>query len=101
MIEPVATIPVRWPLSEEEHRRLHHRDLAYLTAQDLWAEDELLRLALARRVLRHQRDRVLIADRGESFRPVAESSWLVERLQAIAAERRARRIAAGRRERKR
>jgi hypothetical protein len=72
--------------SHEAATRFAHRDLADLTAAELWAEQMTLEAALADRLTRRQRSRVISA----WPRMLDEHQWLLERLRTLRKEQQRR-----------
>jgi hypothetical protein len=66
---------------ESDYERFHHRDLAQLTPADAWAELELARMELARRVFERRTERIIGFDRDHC--PVGDQEWLRQRIAAL------------------
>jgi hypothetical protein len=66
---------------ESDYERFYHRDLALLTPADAWAELELGRIELARRVFERRRERIVGFD--QDNRPVSDQEWLRQRIAAL------------------
>jgi hypothetical protein len=84
------SVPRDWPLHDGAFMRVRHDDLPNASADDLWAESVMLTFALARRLRRDIRDRLLVIDYPD-LAPIRESQWLRERLLRIDRELKARR----------
>jgi hypothetical protein len=74
-------------VSWEQHQRFTHRDLAELSGPHLWAEQTTLTAALASRLTRRARPRIV------SAWPVivTDTEWMRVRLHLLHAERQRRR----------
>lgn len=64
-------------LLDREFERLHHLDLAGMTAREIWAETIVAERELACRIASGERDLVVGWD---GDRPVSAEDWLRERL---------------------
>jgi hypothetical protein len=76
--EPIIPEHIR---HDRDFDRFHHRDLERLTRAQAWAELEVLRSALARRVFNHRRERVVGFDADR--RPITDQEWLRRRIAAL------------------
>jgi hypothetical protein len=76
--EPIVPAHIRHDLDFD---RFHNRDIARLTAAEAWAERELLRSTLARRVFHRRRERIIGFD--SDYRPISDQAWLRCRIAAL------------------
>lgn len=77
-------VPVT-PKSLEDSDRLYHRDVANLSADQLWAEATILTAELARRIYARERAYTVDRDSGDDTH-----DWLRERIAKVKAELRRR-----------
>jgi hypothetical protein len=76
--EPIVPARIR---HDRDFDRLHHRDIERLTPEDAWAERELLRTSLARRVFCRRRERIVAFN--WDHRPITDREWLLRRIAAL------------------
>jgi hypothetical protein len=70
--------PIRHDLDFD---RFHNRDIDRLTVTEAWAERELLRSALARRVFHQRRARIIGFD--WDHRPITDQEWMRGRIATL------------------
>jgi hypothetical protein len=72
--------------SDVQQRRFYHHDIPGLSAERAWAEAELLKVELARRLFENRRPRVIYSHGCDC---ITDLDWLRERLRRLSKERRA------------